>query len=113
MTDDEWRAANRSMWDEMAAIHPTTALYDLDGVVAGRDDLRPWEDAELGPVAGLDLIHLQCHIGTDTVALTRRGARVVGLAFSPVALAAARRLSERCGLDIDWIESDVYDAVNA
>jgi hypothetical protein len=57
-------------------------MYDLDGVVAGRDDLRPWEVDELGPLDGLDVVHLQCHIGTDTVALARRGARVVGLDFS-------------------------------
>jgi SAM-dependent methyltransferase len=79
-------------------------------VVGGQDQLRPWEDAEVGPVTGLDLIHLQCHIGTDTVAWARRGARVVGLDFSPAALAVASDLAERCGVTIDWIESDVYDA---
>src|SRR5207245_4013468 len=51
--------------------------------------------------------------GTDTVAWARRGARVVGLDFSSVALAAAGRLSDRCALDVEWIRSDVYDAVIA
>jgi SAM-dependent methyltransferase len=105
--------ANLELWDEMAAIHPSTPLYDVDGMVAGRDDLRPWEEAELGPVAGLDLLHLQCHIGTDTVGWARRGANVVGLDFSRNALDAARDLSQRCGLDIEWVEADVYDAVGA
>ncbi|MEY2474802.1 MAG: hypothetical protein QOG87_117, partial [Actinomycetota bacterium] len=36
-----------------------------------------------------------------------------GLDFSPTALAAAADLSARCGLDMEWIESDVYDAVEA
>jgi hypothetical protein len=65
--EPEWVAANRDLWDEMAVVHASTELYDLDGLVAGRDDLRPWEDDELGPVAGLELVHLQCHIGTDTI----------------------------------------------
>jgi SAM-dependent methyltransferase len=112
-TEGEWRSTNLALWEEMAAIHPETELYDLDGLVAGRDDIRPWEDAELGPVNGLDLIHLQCHMGTDTIGWARRGARVVGLDFSATALATARKLSERCGVDIEWIESDVYAAAAA
>ena len=69
----EWLETNRRLWDEMASVHPSTALYDVEGLVAGRDDLRPWEDAELGPVAGLDLVHLQRHIGSDTIAGSSRG----------------------------------------
>lgn len=110
---DDWLVVNRAMWDERAALHPDTELYDVAGLVAGRDDLRPWEDAELGPVAGLDLVHLQCHIGSDTVGWARRGARAVGLDFSPAAIAAATRLSDACGLDMEWVEADVYDAVAA
>ena len=108
-----WLAENRARWDELARIHTSTALYDLDGVVAGRDDLRPWEDAELGPIDGLDLIHLQCHIGTDTVALARRGARTVGLDFSGDALETARDLAQRCGLRVELIQSDVLDAATS
>jgi SAM-dependent methyltransferase len=108
-----WRAVNRALWDEMATLHPTTALYDLAGVVAGRDDLRPWEDEELGPVHGLDLVHLQCHIGTDTVAWARRGARVVGLDLSPQAVVVAGELGRRWGLDAEWVVADVYEATAA
>ena len=110
---ESWREDNHALWEEMAALHPTTAIYDVDGLVAGRDDLRPWEPDELGSVEGLDLIHLQCHIGTDTIGWARRGARVTGVDFSGTALAAARDLSERCGVDATWIEADVYDAASA
>jgi 2-polyprenyl-3-methyl-5-hydroxy-6-metoxy-1,4-benzoquinol methylase len=109
----DWRATNRAMWDERVPAHAASELYDLQGVVAGRDDLRPWETEELGPLDGLDLIHLQCHIGTDTVALARRGARTTGLDFSAPALEVAARLGEACGLAIDWVEADVYDAATA
>ena len=111
--DREWRSVNRALWNEMAALHPSTDLYDLAGVIDGRDDLRPWEDDELGSVDGLDLVHLQCHIGTDTVGWARRGANVVGLDFSATALQVAGELSVACGLDIDWVEADVYDAAAA
>lgn len=104
---------NRAMWDERVPVHANSALYDLDRVVEGRDDLRPWEDRELGPIRGLDLIHLQCHIGTDTVALARRGAHTVGLDFSEPAVAVAAGLAERCGLAIDWVCADLYDAITA
>ncbi|CAN5678389.1 class I SAM-dependent methyltransferase [soil metagenome] len=108
-----WRAANKALWEEMAALHPATELYDLPGLIDGRDDLRPWEAAELGPVAGLDLVHLQCHIGSDSVGWARHGARVVGVDFSPTALRIAHELSTACGLEMAWVEADVYDAVAA
>jgi 2-polyprenyl-3-methyl-5-hydroxy-6-metoxy-1,4-benzoquinol methylase len=107
------RADNLAMWEEMAGYHPASPLYDVDGFVAGRDDLRPWEDEELGPVDGLDLLHLQCHIGTDTLCWARRGARVTGLDFSATALAAAGDLAARCGLEAEWVEADVYEARRA
>jgi SAM-dependent methyltransferase len=101
------------LWDERAHAHAAGGFYDLDGVVAGRDHLRPWEDAEVGPVSGLDLIHLQCHIGTDTVGWARRGAKTVGLDFSPESLAVASELSCRCRVPVEWLCADVYDAVSA
>jgi SAM-dependent methyltransferase len=108
--EPEWLATNRDLWDERAGLHADSDFYDLDGLVAGADRLRPWEDAELGPVDGLDVIHLQCHIGTDTVGLARRGAQTVGLDISPESLKIARQLADDCGLTIEWVESDVYTA---
>jgi SAM-dependent methyltransferase len=113
-TDDDWRTTNQRWWDERAPAHAgPDSVYDIDGFVAGRDDLRPFEDDELGPVDGLDLVHLQCHIGTDTICWARRGARVVGLDFSAPALGAASELALRCGVTVGWVRSDVYDAVAA
>jgi SAM-dependent methyltransferase len=65
----------------------------------------------LGDVAGLDGIHLQCHIGTDTVSLARLGARMSGLDFSAPALEVASRLAADCDRRIDYRVGDVYDAV--
>jgi SAM-dependent methyltransferase len=107
------RAANLARWDESAPLHAASLFYDLDGFRAGRDDIRPFELDELGSVTGLDLVHLQCHLGTDTLSWARHGARVVGLDFSPAAIEAARQLAFDCGIDAEFVCADVYDARGA
>ena len=109
--EPDWLVANREAWDDLARLHATSRFYDLAGLVAGEHpELRPWEIDEMGPVDGCDLLHLQCHIGTDTVVLARRGARTVGLDFSADALAVAKQLGRECGLAMEWVRSDVYAA---
>ena len=51
-------------------------------------DVVRFDLPRLGDVAGLRGVHLQCHIGTDTVSLARLGARMTGLDFSPAAVDA-------------------------
>jgi SAM-dependent methyltransferase len=53
------------------------------------------------------VLHLQCHIGRDTLCLARRGAIVTGLDFSPAAIKIARRLAEETGLNATFIEGRV------
>ncbi|HZW45291.1 MAG TPA: class I SAM-dependent methyltransferase [Dermatophilaceae bacterium] len=68
----------------------------------------------LGDVRGLSGVHLQCHIGTDTIGLSRLGgARMTGLDFSPAAIEQARILVAKSGDDVTFVESDVYDAASA
>jgi len=65
-------------------------------------------------VVGLEVLHLKCHIGTDTLSLARLGCRrVVGLDFSAPAREAAGHLARQCGATIDYVESELYDAVEA
>jgi SAM-dependent methyltransferase len=66
----------------------------------------------LGEVTGLRGVHLQCHIGTDTLSLARLGARMSGLDFSPASLDQARRLAAAVGEDIDYHLADVYAAAD-
>ena len=115
--DDEHLRANRARWNELADLHAATKFYDLDGFVAGhRTGLHPTEPLEMGSVEGKSLVHLQCHLGIETLAWARLGAkRVVGLDFSDTALARARSLAERCGLAdrARFVLSDVHQAVRA
>ena len=115
MTSADWRAANRANWDERVRVHLGPGGYDLAPLRAGRDRLNAIEEAELGSVDGLRVLHLQCHFGRDTLILAQRGADVVGLDFSAPAITAARKLSSELGLEsrARFIEADLYDAENA
>jgi len=99
---------NRRWWDERARLHPGTPFYAelVERLRAGGDTLTAIEKGGLGDVAGKALLHVQCHIGTDTLSWARRGARVTGLDFSPPALQAAVALAAELGLEARWVESD-------
>lgn len=102
-------AVNRRYWDGLAALHGrgiADGYYDLDALVAGQRDLHGPEAATVGDVAGQDVVHLQCHVGVDTVLLARRGARVTAVDFSPVALEAAAALAARCGVEVTSVQAD-------
>ena len=70
---------NRARWDEIAPIH----LESYNEVALLREGLEVLDDIELrevGPVDGKSLLHLQCHIGSDSLAWVRHGAVVTGVA---------------------------------
>lgn len=107
--------ANRANWNERAALH---AARDGSGYVIGRyvDDRAALSDVvrfdlpRLGPIEGLRAVHLQCHIGTDTLSLARLGADVVGLDFSERAVEEARRLVAETGDAVEFVHADVHRA---
>ncbi|MER7002004.1 class I SAM-dependent methyltransferase [Dactylosporangium sp. NPDC000555] len=109
----EYLRLNRANWDERAPAHAASAGYAIGRFVddpAYLSEVVRFDRPRLGDVRGLRAVHLQCHIGTDTLSLHRLGARVTGVDFSPASLAQARALAERTGADIDYVESDVYAA---
>ncbi|HTU85140.1 MAG TPA: class I SAM-dependent methyltransferase [Solirubrobacteraceae bacterium] len=113
MDEDEWRELNVRHWDELVPIHLQGAFHDVSGFLAGGSTLRPFERAELGPVAGLKLVHAQCHFGLDTLSWAREGAAVTGFDFSAAAVREARDLAQRARLTAEFLEADVYDAIDA
>jgi SAM-dependent methyltransferase len=105
--------ANRAMWDERVPIHVEGEFYDLAGFAQGKSSNLPFEVEELGDVTGRSLVHLQCHIGKDTLSWARRGASVSGLDFSEPAIEAARELARRIGVEAAFVVGDLYDAPEA
>jgi SAM-dependent methyltransferase len=107
---DEAVRLNRARWDCLAEVHGQDAYYDTEALLAGEDTLTVEEDevvrGAVGDVGGLDVLHVQCHIGFDTISLTRRGARVTGTDFSAGSLDKARGLAERCGVVVEWVQAD-------
>ncbi|MFJ4864614.1 MULTISPECIES: class I SAM-dependent methyltransferase [unclassified Streptomyces] len=107
--DDGGLALNRALWDVWARVHgstPTDQFYDVEAFAAGHQTLRTLERELAGDVTGLDLLHLQCHFGMDTLNWARLGARVTGVDFSPTALERARLLAARTGLPATFVEAD-------
>jgi SAM-dependent methyltransferase len=112
MTD--YRDLNRANWDDRAPAHAASAEYGINRFVTDPEHLSGiirFDRPRLGDIRGLVGVHLQCHIGTDTISLARLGARMTGLDFSPAAVVEARRLAERTDADAGFVEADVYDAV--
>jgi SAM-dependent methyltransferase len=106
-------AVNLANWDERAPAHAASPGYSVERFVADPAFLSGvvrFDVPRLGDVAGLRGVHLQCHIGTDTISLARLGARMTGLDFSPAALREARSLAERTGAGVDFVESDLHGA---
>ncbi|MDO9711957.1 class I SAM-dependent methyltransferase [Paracraurococcus lichenis] len=112
MTEPDWRATNHALWEERTAVHLAPGGYDLAALRAGAGRLDAIVEAELGPVAGLRVLHLQCHFGRDTLTLAQRGAAATGLDFSGAAIAAARGLAAELGLAdrARFVEADLYAA---
>jgi SAM-dependent methyltransferase len=109
---DDWRNINLANWESRVPLHTGPDGYDLTAF----DDpgyLSPvvrYDLPRLGRLDGQVVVHLQCHIGTDTVSLARLGASMTGLDFSAPAVAAARELATRTGASAQFVQADVYTA---
>jgi SAM-dependent methyltransferase len=111
---DDYLEVNKANWDERAPAHARSGDYGFDRFIEDPghlSDVVRFDLPLLGDVTGLRGVHLQCHIGTDTISLARLGAVMTGLDFSGAALEQARRLAELANTPVDFVEADVYDAV--
>lgn len=113
----EYLDANRANWNERATLHAARdgSGYGVQRYVDDREalsDVVRFDQTLLGDLTGKRAVHLQCHIGTDTLSLARLGARVTGLDFSENAVEEARRLVAETGDAVDFIQSDVSRATD-
>jgi SAM-dependent methyltransferase len=111
----EYLTLNRASWDERVPAHVASPDYAVERFLADPGFLSGvvrFDAPLLGDIEGVEAVHLQCHIGTDTLSLARLGARMSGLDFSPPALEQARALAARAGAEIEYVQGDVYEAPN-
>jgi SAM-dependent methyltransferase len=110
---EDYRDVNRANWDDRVAAHAASPDYAVARFAEDPSFLSEvvsFDLPRLGEIAGLEAVHLQCHIGTDTVSLARLGARMTGLDFSAPALEQGRRLAAAVGVEVEFVESDLYGA---
>lgn len=106
---------NLANWDQRAPAHAQSPDYAVDKFVADPaflSDVVTFDLPRLGDVRGLRGVHLQCHIGTDTISLARLGATMTGLDFSPAAITEAKKIAQAAGVEVDYVQSDVYAAAD-
>jgi len=107
---------NKANWDERAPLHAASAGYETQALVddpAHLSEVVRFDLPLLGDISGAKGVHLQCHIGTDTLSLARLGAQMTGLDFSPAAIVQARLLAQRAGANLEFVEANVFEAAEA
>ncbi len=114
MSNEEFFADNQANWDDRALIHYQSDFYGVDAFVADPSALSEVvaiDRERLGNLEQLTAVHLQCHIGLDTLSLARLGAQVVGIDLSQRSVDIATQIAQRCGIDATFVQGNVYDAV--
>jgi SAM-dependent methyltransferase len=97
---------NRVCWDQIA---PARAPEPAEFFAAGGSTLDDCEIAALPDVAGQRLLHLQCASGNESLSWAVRGAQVVGVDISAVAVRLATERAAQTGLAARFVAADVYD----
>src|ERR1700748_3023902 len=104
-----YKEINKEAWNKKTAVHVDADFYDVPAFLNGKNSLHTTELNLLGNVKGKSILHLQCHFGLDTLSLARMGAKVTGIDLSDKAIAKARELNTKLGLDATFICCDIYD----
>lgn len=107
--DQNYLSLNRELWNAKVPYHLQSELYAQEAFMAGATSLQSIELEQVGDVMGKTLLHLQCHYGQDTLSWARLGARATGIDLSDAAIATARELNDKLGLDARFVCCNVYD----
>jgi ubiquinone/menaquinone biosynthesis C-methylase UbiE len=100
---------NKASWNKRVDAHISSDFYDMKGFLAGETSLKEIELSLLGNINGLNVLHLQCHFGQDSISLSRMGASVTGVDLSDKAIEKARDLAQQTGSTAQFICSDIYE----
>lgn len=92
-----------------AATWPAEADLSYDRVHYGPDVVTDDDLRLLGDVEGKRVLDLGCAVGHASIALARRGAKVIGVDPSPDRLARAREAADRHEVRIELHEGDLAE----
>lgn len=106
--EENYIIENRKLWNARVPVHVRSDFYNMRDFIAGKSSLKPIELDLLGDIHGKSILHLQCHFGQDSLSLVRKGAAVVGVDFSDVAINQARELTRQLGLNAKFVCCDIY-----
>ena len=111
--DANYLEINRANWDSRVELH--LQGYKLDQFRSDPNfisDVVRFDLERYPNLKGLRGIHFQCHIGTDTISLSRLGAQMFGLDLSPKSVEAANNLSSELKSNAKFVEGEVYSAAS-
>ncbi len=110
-TDEQAIEFNRVHWEERVDAHFSSPMYQahLSVLRDGGQCLEQVHVERMGSVAGQSLLHLQCHMGMETLSWQRLGARVTGLDYSAAAIDRAQTLAAQLDIPARFVCANVYD----
>lgn len=105
--------ANRLSWNEATEAHNSHKKDQAAFFLTGGQTLFREERELLGQISGLEVLHVQCNSGQDSLSMAQLGARVTGVDISDTAVEFARQLSAASGIPATFYRADVYDWLDA
>ncbi len=113
----EYTEKNRIAWNAVMPHHQKVKKAEWDSnfklpgyIIQEEPELSKLQ--ELG-IAGKDIIHLCCNNGRELLSLKNMGAGYcLGVDISDSAIDEARKRAEECGIDVEYLRSDVFDLGN-
>jgi SAM-dependent methyltransferase len=105
----EVHEANRLSWNAATKAHNSHKGDQAAFLRNGGSTLFPEELELLRDLAGVNLLHLQCNAGQDSLSLARLGANVTGVDISEEAIDFARALAADSGIAAEFHCADVLE----
>ncbi|KAF2072281.1 hypothetical protein CYY_006413 [Polysphondylium violaceum] len=100
---------NRLSWNEATKAHNSHKGDQGKLLKEGWCTLFEEDKELLGDVKGLDILHLQCNSGQDSLSIARLGANVLGVDISDEAIEFARKLSKESGIEAQFELGDIIE----
>jgi SAM-dependent methyltransferase len=104
---DHYTGQNRHAWNEIAQARQRK-MYPPEFYANGDYNFEDHELATLGDVRGLEVLHMPCASGEDTLSFAVLGAQPTGVDISDAEIVIARDKAARAGLDVRFVCADIF-----